>query len=72
MSEPAEAGPGPEERLSTLVHDLRTPLTIVLGFADLLRKRGEELDPASRAEYVERIDAAAKDLRRILDEQRGR
>lgn len=71
MSSPgAQDGPDADARLATLVHDLRTPLTIVLGFADMLRKRGEQLDPEQRAEFVARIDDAAKDLRRILDAQR--
>ncbi len=60
-----------QERLVTLVHDLRTPLTLVLGFTDLLRKRGESLSAEERADFVERIDDAAKDLRRILDEERA-
>lgn len=69
----AEGSPDPaaQERLIRLVHDLRTPLTLVLGFSDLLRKRGDQLSAQERADYVERIDAAAKDLRRILDEERA-
>ncbi len=65
MSDPAD------ERLVRLVHDLRTPLTIVLGFADLLKRRDAELDPEQRAEMIGRIDAAARDLKRILDEERA-
>lgn len=58
------------ERLAQLIHDLRTPLTLVLGFADMLRKRGDDLTPEQRAEFVGRIDDAARDMRRILDAQR--
>ena len=43
----------------------------MLGFTDLLRKRGESLSAEERADFVERIDDAAKDLRRILDEERA-
>lgn len=60
-----------DERRARLVHDLRTPLTIVLGFADLLRRRGDALDAEKRAEMLERIDVAARDMQRILDEDRA-
>ena len=53
--------------LRTLVHDLRTPLTIVEGFSDLLVRRGAELDPAQREEFAQRIAAAARELRELLD-----
>jgi len=62
--------PDEDERLARLVHDLRTPLTLVLGFSDLLRRRGDELTAEQRAEFAERIDDAAQDLKRILDAQR--
>jgi signal transduction histidine kinase len=55
------------DELRTLVHDLRTPVTIVEGFADLLVRRGAELDPAEREEYAGRIAAAARELRDLLD-----
>jgi signal transduction histidine kinase len=55
------------DELRTLVHDLRTPLTIVEGFSDLLMRRGAELEPAEREEYVQRIAAAARELRELLD-----
>ena len=55
------------DELRTLVHDLRTPLTIVEGFSDLLVRRGAELDDAEREEYVQRIRAAARELRALVD-----
>ena len=61
---PAE---GDDRRLSTLVHALRTPLTIVEGFADALVQRGEEMDAAERTEYAERIGDAAREMRELLD-----
>ena len=53
--------------LQTLVHDLRTPLTLVEGFSDLLVRRGEELPASERDEYVQRIAAAAREMRELLD-----
>ena len=55
------------DELRTLVHDLRTPLTIVEGFSDLLVRRGAELDDAEREEYLQRIRAAARELRALVD-----
>jgi signal transduction histidine kinase len=62
-AESADAG----ERLRTLVHALRTPLTIVEGFADALARRGEEMTREERAEYVERIGDAAREMAELLD-----
>ena len=61
--ESADAG----AQLGTLVHALRTPLTIVEGFADALARRGEEMSVDERAEYVERIGDAAREMRELLD-----
>ena len=59
-----------DERLVSLVHDLRTPLTIVQGFADLLARRGAALTDEQRDEYVSRIAAAAGEMKSILDDER--
>jgi K+-sensing histidine kinase KdpD len=59
-----------EEQLGPLVHALRTPLTIVEGFADALAHRGEEMSAEERAEYVERIGDAAREMRELLDSVR--
>jgi K+-sensing histidine kinase KdpD len=56
-----------DDELRALVHDLRTPLTIVEGFSDLLVRRGAELDAAERDEYAGRIAAAAGEMRALLD-----
>jgi signal transduction histidine kinase len=63
-------GDGPDERLVTLVHDLRTPLTIVQGFADLLARSSGDLTEQQRTEYVQRIAAAAGEMKQILDDER--
>ena len=63
---------GHDELLVSLVHDLRTPLTIVQGFADLLSRRGGSLNDEQRQEYVDRIAAAAGEMKSILDDERSR
>jgi signal transduction histidine kinase len=60
----------PQERLARLVHDLRTPLTIVQGFAELLDRGASTLDPERRAEYLGRIAAAGREMKEILDDER--
>lgn len=79
---PAEGRPGepgtrheawpaePEERLVRLVHDLRTPLTLVAGFADLLQRR-TDLTDEQRTDFLARLTEAAADLRAILDSERA-
>ncbi len=58
------------DELQKLVHDLRTPLTLVEGFSDLLVSRGDELPAPERDEYVQRIAAAAGEMRELLDRTR--
>ena len=50
-----------------LRHDLRTPLTIVAGFAEVLA--GErQISDQDRREFAARIQDAANDLRKLLDD----
>jgi K+-sensing histidine kinase KdpD len=61
-----------DDDLRSLVHDLRTPLTIVEGFSDLLVRRGAELEPEQRDEYAQRIAEAARELRDLVDRAAAR
>ena len=49
------------------MHDLRTPLTLVSGFSDLLVRRADDLSAPERDEYVRRIADAAREMRELLD-----
>ena len=55
----------PEAELRRLRHDLRTPLAVILGFAELLGP--ESLDDATRREYAGRVAVAAREMRDVLD-----
>jgi signal transduction histidine kinase len=56
-----------EEQRRRLRHDLRTPLTIVGGFAEVLAA-DRPLSDTERREYAARIVAAAAELRQMLDD----
>jgi signal transduction histidine kinase len=59
-----------EEELRRLRHDLRSPLLVIGGFAQLLA--GErDLSLEDRRLYAERIHAAADELRQMLDDALG-
>lgn len=66
----SDAGDRAEERLVRLVHDLRTPLTVITGFCELLERQGDKLTEEQRQEYLRRVSAAARELREILDAER--
>jgi signal transduction histidine kinase len=59
-----------EERLVRLVHDLRTPLTVISGFCELLERQRDKLTDEQKTEYLGRVSAAATELRDILDRER--
>ena len=62
----APAGPVANERRRRLRHDLRTPLTIVSGFAEVLASE-REISDADRREYAARIHAAALEIGELID-----
>jgi signal transduction histidine kinase len=49
-----------------LRHDLRSPLTIVAGFAEVLAS-DRQISDEMRRDYAERILTAAHELRTMLD-----
>lgn len=52
--------------LALLGHNLRTPLTVINGYADLLMS--EELSPAARAEACRQILAKCAELNAVIHE----
>ncbi len=50
-----------------LRHDVRTPLTIVTGFAEILAG-DRPVSDEDRRDYAQRIHAAADELRALVDE----
>ena len=53
--------------LHDLQHDLRTHLTVMTGFADLLARPGE-LSEDVRRDYARRILSAVMEVRDVVDE----
>ena len=58
-----------QDDLTRLVHDLRTPLAIVAGFAELLERRADTLTEERRADYIARIRESQPDDKR--DQRKG-
>jgi len=55
------------EQRRRLRHDLRTPLTIVAGFAEVLAA-DRQISDADRREFATRIQDAAAEIRKLIDE----
>jgi signal transduction histidine kinase len=49
-----------------LRHDLRTPLTIIVGFSEVLAS-DRQISEEKRRDYAERISEAAQELKTMLD-----
>ncbi|MBW3620068.1 MAG: HAMP domain-containing histidine kinase [Actinobacteria bacterium] len=56
-----------EASLRAVSHDLRSPLTIIVGMGRLLQARDERLSPEQRGQLYERLLSAAHRLDRDLD-----
>jgi signal transduction histidine kinase len=55
-----------EEARRRLRHDLRTPLTIIAGFAEVLAS-DRSISDDDRREFAGRIQRAADEIRRLID-----
>jgi His Kinase A (phosphoacceptor) domain. len=65
-----EGSQAADERVVRLVHDLRTPLTVITGFCELLERQSDKLTEEQKHEYLHRVADAASELRQILDGER--
>ncbi len=52
--------------LTSVSHDLRTPLTTIIGAHSTLKSLGEGCDPAIRAELIDRAQSEAERLNRLI------
>ena len=64
------ADPADVDALAKLVHDLRSPLMVADGFAQLLARDEGKLTPEQRADFAGRVQSAMADMRAILDAAR--
>jgi signal transduction histidine kinase len=56
--------------LRDLRHDLRSPLAVIVGFADVIANRAT-LGDDERRDYAARIGEAAGEIRDLLDDALG-
>lgn len=56
------------EFVATLVHDLKAPLTAILGYTKLLSTKAEVLGEQGRSNAVERIETSSQDLLHMVND----
>jgi K+-sensing histidine kinase KdpD len=61
---------GSPDPLGKLIHDLRSPLMVAEGFAQLLARDDGSLSAEQRADFAKRIESAMADMRALLDAAR--
>jgi len=59
--------PMDDETLRRLRHDLRSPLVVIAGFAQLL-SGDREVSEAERRDYAQRILHASQELQQLMDD----
>jgi signal transduction histidine kinase len=56
------------EFVAIVAHDLRSPISVISGFADTLLARGDEFDEDKRTEALEMIVRSSKGLSTLIDD----
>ena len=61
-------GGGPDDRLARAAHDLRAPLTSILGFAEFIAASGAAMPEETRRGYLSDIVSAGRFAARMVDD----
>ena len=59
------------ELITNVAHDLRTPLTSIIGYMELLSGSGESLSPDMRQKYIDIAYTKAKRLEKLIEDLFG-
>ena len=54
--------------MSMVAHDLRGPLTVIMGYAQLLAKEGDNLSPETRERALHSVEADARQMNRLIED----
>ncbi len=54
--------------IATITHELKTPLTSLMGYAQILRKRATDLDPEQREEFFNIMARQGEKILRLIEE----
>lgn len=61
-----------KDNISHLAHELKSPLTSIIGYADLFlrqqKRRGESQDPFTNLEHIERVIRSGRHLLRLIND----
>ena len=60
-----------EEALRSFFHDIRNPISAILGFAHLLENRHDEMSDEQRHKVLESLNRTAQRLSSIVDDFAG-
>lgn len=56
------------ERVAMMAHDIRSPVSVVIGCAELLTNRWEQMDEAQRKKFLDTISRQARSLLDLVDD----
>jgi signal transduction histidine kinase len=64
----AAAGEAQHERVADVSHELRAPLTVLLGFVETVKDLDLELAPETRRDYLDRMETQCRRMHGIIED----